>query len=135
MVYTPVPILGRNARLLKNGVAIGHGKSISLSADAESIKVYDMDSLNPTITAAGKQTFKWTMKRLYTSEAYMTLFKAGTSFDMIFAPEGSPLPTGHPYETWTGCVILHVGPDAGESDGVLEDINGEATGVTEIEAS
>jgi hypothetical protein len=135
MVYTPVPVLGRNARLVKDSVAIGHGKGISLSADAESIKVYDMDARTPVITATGKQTFKWSMRRLYTSEAYMTLFKAGTSFTMEFMPEGTPLVTGHPKETWTGCVILHVGRDAGEDDGVLEDISGEATGVTETEAS
>jgi hypothetical protein len=42
---SPVPVLGRDARLIKSSVAIGFGKSIKVSADAEEIKVYSMDSL------------------------------------------------------------------------------------------
>jgi hypothetical protein len=42
---SPVPVLGRDARLIKSSVAIGYGKSIKVSADAEEIKVYSMDSL------------------------------------------------------------------------------------------
>ena len=49
---SPVPVLGRDARLIKSSVAIGYGKSIKVSADAEEIKVYRMDSLQPAITAA-----------------------------------------------------------------------------------
>ncbi len=123
------PKLGRNARLLKSGVAIGYGKGISVSADAESIKVYSMDALTPAITAAGKQTFKWSCDRLFTDSTYMSLLIAGTSFDLIFAPEGTPT-SGTKYETWTGCVILHCERKAGEDDGILESISGEATGVT-----
>ena len=49
------PVLGRNARLLKGGVAIGYGKNISVKASAELIKEYSMDSLTPAVTGAGKQ--------------------------------------------------------------------------------
>ena len=52
-----------------------------------------MDSLTPAVSGAGKQTFTWTMERLYTDGANMTLLLAGTQFDLIFAPEGSPLGT------------------------------------------
>ena len=44
-----IPVLGRNARLLKSGVAIGYGKNIAVGASAEIIKVYSMDSLTPTV--------------------------------------------------------------------------------------
>ncbi len=122
------PVLGRNARLLKDGVAIGYGKNISVDADAEEIKVYSMDSLTPAITAAGKQSFKWGMDRLFTDETYISLLLAGTEFDLIFAPEGTPLGTSK-YETWKNCKILHVGRKAGEEDGVLENLTGSAENV------
>ena len=122
------PKIGRDARLVKGSTEIAYGKNISVVADAESIKVYSMDSLTPAITAAGKQTFKWSMERLFTDATYLSLLLAGTSFDMIFAPEGSPLGSSK-YETWTDCVILHRGIKAGETDGIIEDLSGEATGV------
>ena len=123
------PKIGRDARLLKSGVEIGYGKNITVTADAELIKVYSMDALTPEITAAGKQTFKWSMERLFTDATYLALLLAGTSFDLIFAPEGTPLDSSE-YETWTDCVILHREVKAGETDGIIENISGEATGVT-----
>ena len=84
----PVPVVGRDARLIKSSVAIGFGKSIKVSADAEEIKVYSMDSLQPAITAAGKQSFKWSCDRLFTDKTYLALLMAGTKFDLVFAPEG-----------------------------------------------
>jgi hypothetical protein len=122
------PKLGRNARLLKDGAAIGYGKNISVVADAEILKVTSMDSLQPAIVAAGQQTFKWTMERLFTDKTYLALLLAGTKFDLIFAPEGSPVGSSK-WETWTDCVITHVERKAGESDGILESLSGEATGV------
>ena len=59
-------VLGRNARLLKGGVAIGYGKNISVKASSELIKEYSIDSLTPTVTGAGKKTFTWTHERLFT---------------------------------------------------------------------
>ena len=123
------PKIGRDARLLKSGVEIGYGKNITVTADAELIKVYSMDALTPEITAAGKQTFKWNMERLFTDATYLSLLLAGTSFDLIFAPEGSPLDSSE-YETWTDCLVLHREVKAGEEDGIIENISGEATGVT-----
>jgi hypothetical protein len=122
------PVLGRNARLLKAGQPIGYGKNISIKAAAEMIKDYSMDSLTPAVSGVGKQSFTWTMERLYTDGANMTLLLAGTQFDLIFAPTGTPLGTN--YETWTNCTILSCERTAGESGGLLEKISGEAEGVT-----
>jgi hypothetical protein len=121
---SPVPVLGRDARLIKSSVAIGYGKSIKVSADAEEIKVYSMDSLQPAITAAGKQSFKWSCDRLFTDKTYLALLMAGTKFDLVFAPEGDA--EGDTIETWKNCSILHCERSAGEDDGVLESISGSA---------
>ncbi len=94
-----VPVLGRNARLFKDNVAIGYGKNISVKATAEIIKDYSMDSLQPAVTGSGKQTFTWSMERLYTDDAYLTILLAGTPFDLVYAPRGSPYESTD-YETW-----------------------------------
>jgi len=123
-----VPLLGRNARLFKDGVVIGYGKDISVKATADLIKEYSMDALTPCIVAPGKQSFTWTCEKLFVDSAYMTLLLAGTEFDLVFAPTGSD--TQVPYETWTDCVVLSVERTAGETGGVLEKVTGEAESVT-----
>lgn len=59
----------------------------------------------------------------------LDLLIAGTKFDLIFAPENTPI-VGTQYETWEDCVILSCERTAGESGGVLEKISGEAAGIT-----
>jgi len=120
-------LLGRNARLLKAGVAIGLGKNISVKATAEIIKEYSMDSLSPAVTGAGKQSFEWSCERLYTDQTYLGLLLAGTKFDLVFAPEGQV--QGATNETWKNCSILSCERTAGETGGLLEKISGEAESV------
>src|SRR5665648_105571 len=122
---TPVPVLGRNARLLQGSTEIGFGKNISVKASAEIIKDYSMDALTPAVSGAGKQTFTWSMERLYTDGAFLALLLAGTKFDLEFAPDGSTSA-----ETWTNCIILNCERTGAETGGLLEKISGEAEGVT-----
>jgi hypothetical protein len=70
---TPVPVLGRNARLKQGTTEIGYGKNISVKASAEIIKDYSMDALTPAVSGAGKQTFTWSMERLFTDATYLTV--------------------------------------------------------------
>ena len=119
--------LGRDARLFKGETAIGLGKNISIKASAESIKVYTMDSLAPAVTGAGKQSFSWSAERLFTGPEYVKLLLAGTKFDLVFAPDGED--DGDFIETWTNCTILNREFKAGESDGLMENISGEAESI------
>ena len=123
------PSLGRNARLFKAGQPIGYGKNISVKASAEIIKDYSMDALTPAVSGAGKQTFTWSMERLFTDDTYIALLTAGTKFDLVFAPQGSPYEATQ-YETWTNCTILSCERTAGETGAILEKLSGEAEGVT-----
>ena len=120
--------LGRDARLVISSTPIGYGKNISTKATAESIKVYSMDSLAPAVIGAGKQTFNWSMERLFTGPEHVQTLLAGTKFDLIFAPDGSA--SGGSIETWDNCTILSREVTAGETDGVIEKISGEAEGVS-----
>lgn len=126
------PVLGRNARLYKDGVVIGYGKNISVKASAELIKEYSMDALTPAIVAPGKQTFSWSAEKLYINGAWMTLLLDGTEFEMVFQPAGAYISA--PYETWSGCVVLNVERTAGETGGLLEKVDGEATSVEVTDA-
>jgi len=126
------PVLGRNARLYKDGVVIGYGKNISVKGSAELIKEYSMDALTPCIVAPGKQTFSWRADKLYIDGAWMTLLLDGTEFDIVFQPAGSYQDV--PYETWSDCVVLNVERTAGETGGVLETVDGEAKIVVPTDA-
>ena len=125
--------LGRDARLFKGETAIGLGKNISVKASAESIKVYTMDSLAPAVTGAGKQSFSWSAERLFTGPEYIKLLLAGTKFDLVFAPDGAV--DGDFIETWKNCTILNRECKAGESDGLMENISGEAESIEFPEAT
>ena len=124
--------LGRDARLFQGEVAIGLGKNISIKASAEIIKVYTMDSLSPAVTGAGKQSFAWGCERLFTGPEYIKLLLAGTKFDLVFAPDGDV--DGDFIETWKNCTILNRECKAGESDGLMENISGEAESIEFPEA-
>jgi len=91
-----------------------------------------MDSLTPCIVAPGKQSFSWSADKLYIDGAWMTLLLGGTEFEIVFQPAGSYLDV--PYETWVGCVVLNVERTAGETGGVLEKVDGEATSVSVTDA-
>ena len=123
------PLLGRNARLYKDGDPIGFCKNISVKASAELIKEYSMDSLVPAVIGAGKQSFTWSAERLFTDDTYVALLLAGTQFDLVFNPDGTPQDADLA-ETWTNCTILSCERTAGETGGLLEKISGEAESVT-----
>ena len=120
--------LGRDARLLKGETAIGSGKNISTKASAENIKVYTMDSLAPAVTGAGKQSFSWSAERLFTGPEWVKLLLAGTKFDIVFAPDGDD--EGDFIETWKNCTVNNREVKAGESDGLMENVSGEAESIT-----
>lgn len=127
------PVLGRNARLYKNGVVIAHGKNINIKSLAEIIKEYDMDALSPAIVAVGKQAFAWVIEKLYIDGTWMTLFLSGEKFNMVFQPSGTYKTV--PYEEWTDCVVLGCERKAGETGGLLEVVIGETLAATVHDAT
>lgn len=123
------PVVGRNARLYKDGVVIAYGKNINVRAvTTPGWKEYSMDSLEPALTGPGQVGYAFTLERLYTDGALMDLFKAGTVFQLVFQPAGTYLSA--PYETWNDCVLTNVTRKAGLEGGIIETIEGTATTVT-----
>jgi hypothetical protein len=123
------PLIGRNARLVKDGQPIGYCKNISVKATQEMIKDYSMDSNDPAVSGPGKRTFTWSAERLFTDKTYLQLLLDGTQFDLVFAPDGSPL-NASLYETWNDCTVLSCERKAGETGAVLENVSGESQSVT-----
>jgi hypothetical protein len=89
-----------------------------------------MDSVSPALTGAGKQTYTWSISKLY--EGTPTLLAdliAGTKFTITFSLAGSS--TTAPYTTLSNCTILNWNKTAGETGGVLLDVSGEAETMAE----
>lgn len=126
----PNTYYGREARFYKGSTLIAHTRSLSCEASAELIKIRSNDSLQPVKQKVGEQTFKWSVERLFTGKALMVDFKAGTVFDIVFAPDGEI--DGDDIETWKNCVITGIGRKTAE--GVIENLSGEATTVEFPEA-
>jgi hypothetical protein len=127
------PVIGRNARLYKNGTVIAYGKAINVRGiTTPGWKEYSMDSLEPALTGPGAVGYAFTIERLYTNGEFMDLFEAGTTFQMVFQPSGTYKTV--PYETWNDCVITNVTRKAGLEGGVIETIEGQTTTVTVTDA-
>ena len=122
---TPNTYYGRDARFYKGSTLIAHTRSLSVEASAELIKIRSNDSLQPVKQKVGEQTFKWSIERLFTGKALMEDFKAGSVFDIVFAPDGDD--EGDDIETWADCVITNIGRKTAE--GIIENVSGEATTV------
>jgi hypothetical protein len=123
------PLVGRNARFYRAGVAVAYAKSISVDLSAEVIKDYSMDAAAPALLASGNQTFTWSVEKLYVGEEWATLLLAGTVFDVVFAPKGTS-PVTSPYLTLSNCIVSKVGSKAGMASGILLNVSGEAKSVT-----
>ena len=124
-----IPLLGRNARLYYDGNPIGYCKNISVKATSELIKDYSMDSNDPAVVGAGKQSFAWSAERLFTDSNWAELLVSGEQFDLVFNPDGTPQNAALA-ETWNNCTLLSCERTGGETGGLLEKISGEAESVT-----
>jgi hypothetical protein len=86
-----------------------------------------MDSNKPAFSDPGNLTFDWSAEFFSVGSAWLTKILAGTKFDMVFSPTGSPH-TGE-YETWTGCYLTKRGRKAGMTGALLENVAGKALDV------
>src|SRR5665647_400445 len=123
---TPNTYYGREARFFKGSTVIAHTRSLTVKASAELIKIRSNDSLQPVKQMVGEQTFSWSIERLFTGKDMLNDFQAGSTFDIVFAPDGDD--EGDDVETWNDCVITSI--ERKTAEGVIENISGEATSVT-----
>jgi len=125
-----MPLLGRNAVILKGATEIGYCSSVTVSIDVDLVKEYAIGGANPdkpAFLASGNKSFKVSIDKMYVDGAHATDVLNGTALTIEVRPEGTG--TGKPKITVSN-VILNSWELSIEQDGVImESVEGEGTGI------
>jgi len=125
-----MPLLGRNAVILKGATEIGYCNSVTVSIDVDLVKEYAIGGTNPdkpAFLASGNKSFKVSIDKMYVDGAHANDVLNGTALTIEVRPEGTG--TGKPKITVSN-VILNSWELSIEQDGVImESVEGEGTGI------
>jgi len=125
-----MPLLGRNAVILKGATEIGYCSSVTVSIDVDLVKEYAIGGANPdkpAFLASGNKSFKVSIDKMYVDGAHATDILNGTALTIEVRPEGTG--TGKPKITVSN-VILNSWELNIEQDGVImESVEGEGTSI------
>ena len=125
-----MPLLGRNAVILKGATEIGYCSSVTVSIDVDLVKEYAIGGANPdkpAFLASGNKSFKVSIDKMYVDGAHASDVLNGTALTIEVRPEGTG--TGKPKITVSN-VILNSWELSIEQDGVImESVEGEGTGI------
>ena len=125
-----MPLLGRNAVILKGATEIGYCSSVTVSIDVDLVKEYAIGGANPdkpAFLASGNKSFKVSIDKMYVDGAHATDVLNGTALTIEVRPEGTG--TGKPKITVSN-VILNSWELSIEQDGVImESVEGEGAGI------
>ena len=125
-----MPLLGRNAVILKGATEIGYCSSVTVSIDVDLVKEYAIGGANPdkpAFLASGNKSFKVSIDKMYVDGAHATDVLNGTALTIEVRPEGTG--TGKPKITVSN-VILNSWELSIEQDGVImESVEGEGTSI------
>jgi len=125
-----MPLLGRNAVILKGAAEIGYCSSVTVSIDVDLVKEYAIGGANPdkpAFLASGNKSFKVSIDKMYVDGAHASDVLNGTALTIEVRPEGTG--TGKPKITVSN-VILNSWELSIEQDGVImESVEGEGTGI------
>jgi len=125
-----MPLLGRNAVILKGATEIGYCSSVTVSIDVDLVKGYAIGGANPdkpAFLASGNKSFKVSIDKMYVDGAHANDVLNGTALTIEVRPEGTG--TGKPKITVSN-VVLNSWELSIEQDGVImESVEGEGTGI------
>jgi hypothetical protein len=125
-----MPLLGRNAVILKGATEIGYCSSVTVSIDVDLVKEYAIGGANPdrpAFLASGNKSFKVSIDKMYVDGAHATDVLNGTALTIEVRPEGTG--TGKPKITVSN-VILNSWELSIEQDGVImESVEGEGASI------
>jgi hypothetical protein len=125
-----MPLLGRNAVILKGATEIGYCNSVTVSIDVDLVKEYAIGGANPdkpAFLASGNKSFKVSIDKMYVDGAHATDVLNGTALTIEVRPEGTG--TGKPKITVSN-VILNSWELSIEQDGVImESVEGEGASI------
>jgi len=125
-----MPLLGRNAVILKGAAEIGYCNSVTVSIDIDLVKEYAIGGANPdkpAFLASGNKSFKVSIDKMYVDGAHANDVLNGTALTIEVRPEGTG--TGKPKITVSN-VVLNSWELSIEQDGVImESVEGEGAGI------
>lgn len=123
-----MPIIGRRAVIKRDTATIGYATGVTVSIDAELIKVYAIGDDKPVILESGNKSFKVSIEKMYIDNTYAQDIVNGSKITIEILPDGVGI--GKPRITLSN-VILSSWELTIEQDGVImESIEGEASAIT-----
>lgn len=122
-----MPLLGRNAVILKGATAIGSCTNVSVSIDVDLIKEYYLGSDKPGVLEAGNKTFSVSIEKAYIDGTYASDVLAGNKVTIEVRPEGTG--TGKPKITLSNVVFTSWEMSVAQDGIIMESIDGEGTDI------
>lgn len=123
-----MPIIGRRAVIKRDTATIGYATGVTVSIDAELIKMYAIGDDKPVILESGNKSFKVSIEKMYIDNTYAQDIVNGSKITIEILPDGVGI--GKPRITLSN-VILSSWELTIEQDGVImESIEGEASAIT-----
>ena len=120
-----MPLIGANAVIKKDTVAIGYAQGCRIGISADLIKEYKIGDQKPAVLEFGNRSFPVSLDMMYIDKTYANLILNGTTFDLVVLPAGSG-------DTYTvDDVVLTSWEMTITQDGViLESCRGEGKSIT-----
>ena len=123
-----MPLLGRNAVVLKGATEIGYCEGVTVGIDADLVKEYALGDDKPQVLESGNKSFSVDIDHMYIDNAFANDVLNGTAVTIEVRPEGTG--AGLPKITVNN-VILNSWELSIEQDGVeMESVSGEGKSLT-----
>jgi len=123
-----MPLLGRDAQILKNGTEIGDDQNVTISIDAALLKQYKFGSANPSFLASGNKTYSISIEKAYIDNTYANDVLNGSEVTIEVRPEGDG--TGKPKWTLSGVIFNSWELGIAQEGIELESLSGEGKELT-----
>jgi hypothetical protein len=125
-----MPLLGRNAVILKGATEIGYCSSVTVSIDVDLVKEYAIGGANPdkpAFLASGNKSFKVSIDKMYVDGAHATDVLNGSALTIEVRPEGTG--TGKPKITVSNVVLNSWELNIAQDGVIMESVEGEGTSI------
>ena len=122
-----MPLLGRNAVVLKDGTEIGYCEGVTVGIDVDLIKEYTLGSDKPQVLEAGNKSFSISIDHMYLDNSFANDVLNGSKVTIEIRPEGTG--SGKPKITISNVVLNSWEMSIAQDGVILESVSGEGTDI------
>lgn len=122
-----MPLLGRNAVILKGTAEIGYCEGVTVGIDVDLVKEYYLGSDKPQVLEAGNKSFPVSIDKAYIDNAFANDVLNGTKVTIEVRPKGTG--AGLPKITVSNVVFNSWEMSIAQDGVILESIKGEGTDI------